>query len=181
VCLWSTRTIDGNFGLAIEFGAMGDLDRMCTIAGDIETGGVLIGRYSPDLATAIVSEATPPPPDSEQGPAWFIRGVVGLREKFKRRWRSKERTYYLGEWHFHPTANVEPSQEDIAQMSKICHDLNYHCGEPVLLIAGKSNDDQERVYRAFVFPRGNRYMELLRLSSEEMHSQGAISGSSIRP
>lgn len=160
---WSARTTDRSYGLVIEVGALRDLDRMCAVAGDIETGGVLVGRYSTDLTTAIVLEATSPPSDSRQGPSWFNRGVAGLRKMLRQRWRSKERTYYVGEWHFHPAAHVEPSEEDVAQMYRICHDPNYHCSEPVLLILGRLSDGKERAARAFVFPCGERYMELVQL------------------
>ncbi len=165
---WSAQTTDGSYGLIIEAGALRDLDRMCAAAGDIETGGVLVGRYSADLTTAIVMEATPPPSDSRQGPFWFDRGVAGLREMLRRRWRSKERTYYVGEWHFHPTAHIAPSEEDVAQMYRICHDPNYHCTEPVLLILGRLSDGQERAARAFVFPGGERYLELVQLPNDQL-------------
>lgn len=157
------RTTDGRFGLIIEARTLYDLDRMCTAAGVIETGGVLVGRYSEDLTTAITTEATPPPSDSRLGPSWFIRGVAGIREMLRRRWCSKERTYYIGEWHFHPAVHVEPSEVDVAQLYRICREPNYHCAEPVLLILGRLSDGQERAARAFVFPRGERYMELVQL------------------
>ena len=35
------------------------------------------------------------------------------------RWRAKERTFYIGEWHFHPVNHVEPSSEDFGQIIKI--------------------------------------------------------------
>jgi len=162
---WSARTTDGSFSLVIEAGALRDLDRMCAAAGNVETGGVLVGRYSADLTAAIVLEVTPPPPDSQQGSSWFNRGIAGLRAMLRRRWRSKERTYYVGEWHFHPAAHIEPSEEDIAQMYRICHDPNYHCGEPVLLILGRLSDGEERAARAFVFPLGERHMELVHVAN----------------
>lgn len=165
---WSAQTTDGNYRLVIEAGVLDDLDRMCAAAGHMETGGVLVGRYSTDLTTAIILEATPPPPDSRRGPSWFNRGILGLREMLRRRWRSKKRTYYVGEWHFHPAARVEPSAEDIAQAYSICYEENYHCAEPLLLILGTLDDGQERATRAFVFPRGERYMELVRLPGNRL-------------
>lgn len=165
---WAARTNDGSYGLVIETDALRELDRMCAEAGDIETGGVLVGQYSTNLATAIVLEVTAPPSDSRQGPSWFNRGVSGLREMLHRRWRSKERRYYVGEWHFHPSTDIEPSSHDIAQMYKIRGDLKYHCSEPVLLIFGRLGDGHKRAARAFVFPHGDRYMELVPLPNNRL-------------
>src|SRR4051794_5631493 len=96
---WYGWTRDGAYGLRIEASALREVDRMCCAARSIETGGILVGRYSPDLSVAIVREATPPPSDSLQGRSWFNRGIAGLREMLAQRWGAKERTHYLGEWH----------------------------------------------------------------------------------
>jgi hypothetical protein len=74
------RPVDGIFGIVIEPKVIRQIDRLCIAAGDSETGGILIGRYTEDRSTAIIAEATPPPPDSRQGHSWFVRGVAGLAE-----------------------------------------------------------------------------------------------------
>jgi len=160
---WSGRTRDGTYGLLIEEKVLRTLDHMCRDAGTVETGGVLVGRYSDDLAVAIVREATPPPLDSRRGASWFRRGVAGLRDELRRRWASNERSYYLGEWHYHPAVHLEPSQTDIGQMIEIRDDRNYHCAAPVMLIFGQSSDGGECSIRAFVFPRSCAYAEIARL------------------
>jgi integrative and conjugative element protein (TIGR02256 family) len=158
---WTGRTSDGTYGLLIEEPALRDLDRMCRDARAVETGGVLVGRYSADLAMAIVREATPPPSDSRRGRSWFERGVAGLREMLGQRWRSKERTYYVGEWHFHPAPRVVPSSDDFSQMVQIAHAEQYDCKEPLLVIFGASESQGARSLRAFVCPAGSSPMELL--------------------
>ena len=169
---WSGRTLDGMYGLLIEEQVLRDLDRMCRDAGTFETGGVLVGRYSEDLAVAIVREATPPPLDSQRGTSWFNRGVAGLRDKLRRRWGSKERSYYLGEWHYHPSIHVEPSATDIGQMFTIQDDKNYYCTEPVMVLFGQLGDGDERPARVFVFPRSNAYAEIVRLPSKAIQPTG---------
>ncbi len=57
---WFGRTLDGMYGLLIEEQVLRDLDRMCRDSGSVETGGILVGRYSEDLAVAIAREVTPP-------------------------------------------------------------------------------------------------------------------------
>lgn len=158
--LWEGRTSDGTYGLRIEASALRHLQRMCRDAGLVETGGVLVGRYSADLAVAVVREATPPPSDSRRGRSRFDRGVAGLREMLARRWRSKDRTYYLGEWHFHPAPFIVPSADDFSQMIQIAHAAEYKCREPLLVIFGASNHKGAPALRAFVCPAGRAPMEL---------------------
>jgi integrative and conjugative element protein (TIGR02256 family) len=157
---WKGRTDDGTFAVELQASVLGALDRYCGDAGSAETGGILIGRYSDDLALAIVREATPPPTDSERGRSWFVRGVRGLREMLGKRWRARERTFYIGEWHFHPANHVEPSGEDFAQMLEISRARKYDCKEPLLLIFGASKPAGQRIFRAFVCPAGVTPLEL---------------------
>ena len=160
---WSGRTNDGTFAVQFPATVLRALDRHCRDAGASETGGILIGHYSEDLAVAIVREATPPPPDSRRGRSWFVRGVNGLRDMLGRRWRAKERTHYLGEWHVHPVAHVEPSGDDCAQMVEISHAKEYDCKEPLLLILGSGQRQGQRTFRVFVCPAGGAPSELVSL------------------
>jgi hypothetical protein len=121
----------------------------------------LIGRYSDDLSVAIVNEATAPPSDSRRGRSWFVRGVNGLRDMLGRRWQAKARTYYLGEWHFHPTEHIEPSAEDFAQMVQISQTKGYDCKEPLLIIMGASELGSRPAFRVFVCPADTDPLEVL--------------------
>lgn len=149
---WRGRTEDGAFAVVLDASVLIALDRCCGDAGSVETGGILIGRYSDDLTTAIVLEATSPPTDSKRGRTWFVRGVNGLREILGKRWQAKERTFYIGEWHFHPASSVEPSADDFTQMLKISRAREYNCREPLLLILGAKRHAGQPVFRAFVCP-----------------------------
>jgi integrative and conjugative element protein (TIGR02256 family) len=158
---WSAQSPDGIFGAIIQVEALEAVDCLCSASDRIETGGVLVGHYSEDLSTAVVLEATPPPPDSKQGHSWFHRGVKGLKELLAQKWQSKNRTYYLGEWHYHPADRVVPSTDDFDQMGLIAHAQEYKCREPLLLIFGASRDESgQRSLRAFVCPIGNKAIEL---------------------
>jgi integrative and conjugative element protein (TIGR02256 family) len=101
-----------------------------------ETGGILIGRYQDDGYTALVTSATARPNDSISGRTWFQRGVRGLKELLRDRWRRGE--YYLGEWHSHPDGSPEPSGNDFREMRSISIDSSYRCNRPLLIIAGTS-------------------------------------------
>jgi len=159
---WNGRTADGAFSAHVQASVLSALDDLCGEAGRLETGGILIGRYSDDLAVAIVCEATPPPPDSRRGRWWFVRGVRGLRDLLGTKWRAKERTYYLGEWHFHPVNHVTPSGDDFEQMLKISRGKEYECREPLLIIlSARRNHGGHRTFRAFVCPAGGVPLELV--------------------
>jgi integrative and conjugative element protein (TIGR02256 family) len=164
---WKGRTEDGAFAVELQPSVLAAVDQYCCDAGPKETGGILIGRYSDDLALAIVREATPPPTDSKRSHSWFLRGVLGLREMLDKRWRAKERTFYVGEWHFHPASQIEPSGEDIAQMNRISRAREYDCKEPLLIILGASRNEGQRSFRAFVCPAAeNAPLELRRVEAD---------------
>ena len=148
---WNGKTEDGVYGLVLEEQVQRELIRVCTKSGELETGGILIGYYTDDLSTAVVNEVSSPPTDSVRGFSSFSRGVVGLSRLLKRRWNSANRTYYLGEWHYHPVMQIKPSCIDMAQMLAIQADSKYYCNEPILLIVGKMHEEELRA-RAFVFP-----------------------------
>jgi integrative and conjugative element protein (TIGR02256 family) len=139
------------------------IESQCVSANGNETGGILIGYYTDDRTTAVITEATAPPKDSRQGRSWFLRGVAGLKSLLVSRWRNfGQRTFYVGEWHFHPSIDVEPSDHDYKQMQEISYSLNYQCNEPIMLIIGQDTSGI-RAVRAFVFPRGKKPYEYQRL------------------
>jgi integrative and conjugative element protein (TIGR02256 family) len=122
-----------------------------------ETGGILVGRYTKELDYAVVSEASAPPSDSRAGRTWFTRGVRGLRRLLSRLW--KQRTYFLGEWHFHPHAAPDPSGVDLEQLGTIASSKDYQCAAPLLVIIGGDPNDTWTL-RAFVLPPDKKLVEL---------------------
>jgi integrative and conjugative element protein (TIGR02256 family) len=161
VTIWKGKTEDGTFAVEFQASVLSALDQYCRDAKSSETGGILIGRYSEDLSLAIVREATPPPMDSRRGRAWFVRGIHGLRDMLSKRWRAAERTYYVGEWHFHPASHIEPSNDDFEQMLKISRSKKYECKEPLLLILGAGEVEGQRIFRAYVCPVNESPLEIL--------------------
>lgn len=164
---WKGRTDDGAFAVDLQASVLGALDRYCRDSGSVETGGILIGRYSDDFTLAIVQEATSAPTDSKRGHSWFVRGVSGLREMLGKRWSARLRTYYVGEWHFHPANHVEPSGDDFAQMIEISRAREYECKEPLLVILGATKHEGQRIFRVFVCPAEKTPMELRRAEERQ--------------
>jgi len=147
---------DQNFEVSISEQIVEAIRAIIKSANGLETGGILIGRYSPDHKTAIINHITGPPKDSKAGSTWFVRGVKGLETLLKRFWSKNE--YYLGEWHYHPNASASPSMQDISQMKEISRSIHYQCPEPVLLIIG--GDYNEYEIRVFVSVKNYKLIKL---------------------
>jgi hypothetical protein len=146
-------TESGEFILSFQKKPWANINRICENAGNMETGGILIGYYSEDGTTAIVTETTGPPRDSSYGPTWFRRGFAGLRMILTQRWNGERRQYYLGEWHYHPREVVALSALDMVRMKRISENPRYQCCEPIMVIVGQVVGDLQLI-RAFVFPNG---------------------------
>jgi integrative and conjugative element protein (TIGR02256 family) len=140
---------------------MNKLLKECQSSGMKETGGILLGYYTPDCDCAIVTEATDAPEDSQRTAATFSRGVKGLQSLISLLWRERQH-YYLGEWHFHPGGSPLPSLVDNSQMQTTSQDRKYKCPEPVLFIIGGSPPEHWES-RAYVYPKGTGPNELNRM------------------
>lgn len=154
---------DRCFAVALRGDALAAALECCTKAGRDETGGIILGRYSEAHDCAEIHELGPAPPGSTATRTSFYRGVGGLEELLRRRWR--DGIYYLGEWHFHPYAAPDPSAADTRQIELIANDHGYRCPEPLLIIIGADPRKQARL-GVFVCPRGGRLVTLLEQRSE---------------
>lgn len=128
-------SVDGRFNLCLPVNLWGELCQLCQKANQLETGGILIGKYVYELNLADVTQVIGPTVDSKSGKSFFFRGVKGLQPLLGNLWQSRQE-FYLGEWHFHPFALPTPSYQDIKQMRQIARTPAYNCPEPLLLIVG---------------------------------------------
>ncbi|WP_181186076.1 Mov34/MPN/PAD-1 family protein [Alkalicoccus urumqiensis] len=140
-----------------------EIQKQCILAYPNETGGILAGKYSRELDCAYISELLKAPPGSKSGRTWFLRGIKGIKKKLDRLWNKK--TYYLGEWHYHPDNSSTLSNQDIKQMFSISNNPNYKCPEPILFIVGGKQNSWE--YSVYVFPQCEKYIHL---NLVELHS-----------
>ncbi len=132
-----------------------DMIALCKSSGSRETGGILIGKYGDNGTSAEVVEVTGPPPNSKSTHCRFRRGTHGLKDLLQARWDSVPRTYYLGEWHFHPLNVPNPSYQDKSQMKDIAVDPSYRCSHPILIILCPTKDGKWLV-TCHVFPEDLR-------------------------
>lgn len=129
---WSSP--DKRLAATISRSLLRKLRRLCVASAPRETGGILVGSYNEARTMAIITDVVSATTDSLSTPNSFRRGVEGLPAMLSQIW-GKNR-YYLGEWHFHPSASPQPSRQDVAQMYDIATDANYRCANPIMLIVG---------------------------------------------
>lgn len=126
-------------GVNFEDRCAGRIEKLCLTADQTETGGILVGRYSPDHTAAIIGRAWGPTTDSTATRSTFYRGIAGLKGRLTRLWK-RGAGYYLGEWHFHPRGSGAPSSADDSALRRIASDPRYSCPEPILLIVSRSEE-----------------------------------------
>ncbi|MCK4624704.1 MAG: Mov34/MPN/PAD-1 family protein [Phycisphaerae bacterium] len=124
---------DGRFGLRFSSDVLEQIRIVCCKAGGLETGGILVGRYTEDRRCAEVTRISGLPADSRAGRRWLIRGVKGLLSWLQDLW-VRDREYYLGEWHFHPSGDLASSDTDRSSMRTVMKSQRCQCPEPVLVI-----------------------------------------------
>lgn len=155
---WYGKTQEDNYKIEITKNVFSDLNEFSSKR-DLLTGGVLVGKYSEDLFTAIITEVLPAPLDSFGGIDWFRRGISGLEDILIQRWNNKNRTFYLGEWFYIPSDFIE-FKDNFFNTREISEDEKYSCKSPILLLVGKpsSNNGYQQPFRSFVYSSFNSKM-----------------------
>lgn len=162
---------DGSYGIRIPSRVLQQILSLSQRAGDVETGGILVGYYTRKHDCAIVTMSSSAPPDSRSGKCSFYRGVQGLQKWLTTLWNLGRRRYYLGEWHFHPAGHPRPSGTDIAQTRRNAEDKSYNCPEPIMLIVGGDPSDGWEI-GCFVYVNGRGMLELTRRWEDETELPG---------
>lgn len=138
---------------------------LCHISKAKETGGVLVGKYDKAGIVVEVLEALSPPDDSQRTASTFFRGISGLSEKLTHRWK-KSGTHYIGEWHYHPTGDGQPSNQDITQMIEFAKAEDMQSPFPIMVIVFPSDRNQYEI-RVFLFTREGQSLELTNLDETQ--------------
>ncbi|MBI4526586.1 MAG: ThiF family adenylyltransferase [Deltaproteobacteria bacterium] len=117
------------------------LDRIKCLAkesGDIETGGILVGKYE-STGSYWVEAATEPGPNAIREGTRFEKDIDYCQMQLEELTREfGEKTCYLGEWHYHPTISNEPSGTDIKSLMEIAAQNNYLIERPIMIIISKT-------------------------------------------
>lgn len=114
-------TVVGGDAVSVRISPRVDAEIRATIAArpGVETGGVIVGRYSQIGETFQVVDLLPAPPDSVFSAERFVLGVEGLRQSVRRLLEDGGGSLYvLGTWHNHLVPSG-PSALDAATATRL--------------------------------------------------------------
>lgn len=103
-----------------------------------EFGGFLIGYYSDDLKTLVLTDVLSPN-EYKSHRVLFERSTEGIKEKLFELFKLNEKRYYVGEWHSHPDASSMYSLTDLNAMQSITESETVRIKNPILLIVSINN------------------------------------------
>ena len=103
-----------------------------------EFGGFLIGHYSGDLKTLVLTDILSPK-EFKSSRVLFERNTKGIKKKLLKLFKLKEKRYYVGEWHSHPDASSGFSSIDLNAMLSIAESETVRIKNPILLIVSIDN------------------------------------------
>lgn len=132
------RSEDKNYTIILYEITFSKIILECKKYKNLETGGILIGRYSEDNSIAYIKDSFAPT-DSKHHSNIFLRGTTGINKILDKKW--KEGEYYLGEWHYHPNSSSKSSKVDDMQMIIFSNIKKLCCSVPILLIIGEKSSN----------------------------------------
>jgi len=105
-------------------------------SGEVETGGVLVGKRTKGVGV-VVTGASGPGPKAVRSRCEFRRDVAHCQRFLDEAAKEQgDAGLYIGEWHYHPHGPTHPSNQDIRSLSEIAEQPEYLTERPVSLIVG---------------------------------------------
>lgn len=106
---------------------------------EIETGGILLGSISE--RTMVITLASGPGPSAKKEKTGFLKDREYCQSILNKRYEeSGTKEIYLGEWHYHPSRNNNPSNRDLKSLSDISLQKEYITTEPVMIILSNEGE-----------------------------------------
>jgi hypothetical protein len=121
VAPWIAATVDGASAWGVRIADRAHRKIVDDVARwpDVETGGILVGRFSDPAQTFYVVDVLPAPEDSKRSADEFLLGTVGVRTALRTYSESTAYSLYcLGTWHSHLGA-LGPSPRDRATAAAV--------------------------------------------------------------
>ncbi len=129
-------------------------NRMEQFPGQVEAGGILLGKYDLRSHTYYISGITTPNRNDSAGFSFFIRNKNAAQKEINKAWKkSKGVVNYLGEWHTHCCQHPLPSSTDLSFIKQIVEDrvspyehffmIIVGQKKNICVIVSKSNDTKE--------------------------------------
>lgn len=120
-----------------------ELQRLASLGGIDETGGVLLGQW--DQGQLRIQWCLDAPPDSVRTPSAFYRGTEGLMDALVDQ-AIRNGWGYVGEWHTHPAWLPTASPDDLDGLRQVALDPDMNSAAPCMLILGGKIKDVPPAY-----------------------------------
>lgn len=104
------------------------------LAGEMETGGALVGRLLAGGVLHLVGASGPGPKGRCASTSVLIDGRYTTEFCNQIYWQTAGSVDYVGDWHSHPRGSVEPSRTDLKAMRLILASDICTCPQPISLI-----------------------------------------------
>lgn len=112
-------------------------NRMEQFPGQVEAGGILLGKYDLLSHTYYISGITTPNKNDRAGSSFFIRNKKSAQKEINKAWKkSNGIVNYLGEWHTHCCQHPLPSLTDLNFIKQIAEDEVSPYGHFFMIIVG---------------------------------------------
>ncbi len=159
----SARKPTGEVRIVVLSDVIARMKQEAIRVGDLETGGVLLGKWSDDGKTLTVTEATSPGPHAIHQEHGFIRDREYCQGQIDRIHSASTGTIdYIGEWHRHGRLGTTPSPTDRESILGLVESSNYDL-ETALLIIYEMEDESTAV-KGYLGQRGG-----MGLTETEVH------------
>ncbi len=129
---------DTKLNLEIDFEVVNKIKGLGIKMYPNEFGGFLIGKYSDDLRTLIVTDFVLPKKYKSCSTS-FERSTKGVDKVLKKIFETRQE-YYVGEWHTHPNGSTLYSRMDLQAMKSIAKCKTVSIKNPILLILSIDRD-----------------------------------------
>ncbi len=123
-----------------------------------EFGGLLMGYYSQDFKTVLITD-TVLPKRYASSKYFFERGINGLKKTLKLLFKKDPSIIYVGEWHTHPDNPPIPSLTDRIAMNEIVQHEKVAINSPILLIMSIREGMYELVFYVYFKNKFYKYEE----------------------
>lgn len=108
-----------------------------------EYGGFLVGYYSSNRKSLTITDFIKPT-KYKSHQFIFERSAEGIEKKLNELFNSKNKQYYVGEWHTHPNGSTMYSNTDLNAMINIANSDYIRITNPILLIISISKEKMNK-------------------------------------
>lgn len=120
---------------------LNQFNQMEQFPGQVEAGGILLGKYDLQSHTYYISGITTPNKNDSAGFSFFIRSKKTAQKVINKAWtKSKGVVNYLGEWHTHCCQHPIPSSTDLKFIEQLVEDKVCPYKHLFMIIVGQNKN-----------------------------------------